>query len=70
MAQGMIGGSTPYNHQSLKDILSDINNWQGYSKTIQVQFENFIKENEQRFYNLEYELKQILQKHFKLQKHL
>ena len=59
MAQGMIGGATPYNHQSLKDIQSDINNWQGYSKTIQVQFENFIKENEQRFYNLEYDLKQI-----------
>ena len=59
MGQGMIGGATPYNHQSLEDIQSDINNWQGYSKIIQVQFENFIKQNEQRFNNLEYELKQL-----------
>lgn len=32
MAQGLIGGGTSYEEQSIQDILSDINNWVEYTK--------------------------------------
>lgn len=34
MAQGLFGGATSYESQSIKDILEDINNWIGYTEEI------------------------------------
>lgn len=39
MVQGIIGGMTPYEDQSLKDIQIDINRWQAYTNQIKTLFE-------------------------------
>lgn len=59
MVQGIMGGATPYNHQSLKEIQKDINAWKVFSKDIQVQFDEYIEMNNKLFDELPYDLKQI-----------
>jgi len=41
MVQGLIGGMTNYNNQSLNDIVGDINDWIGYS----LETKNFLEDN-------------------------
>lgn len=50
MAQGLIGGDTPYNDQSLSDIQTDINQWQAYTNNIKNFFEKTITKLEEMDY--------------------
>lgn len=43
MVQGIIGGMTPYDDQSLKDIQTDINVWQAYTNKTKTLFEETLK---------------------------
>lgn len=50
MAQGIIGGMTGYDDQSLKDIVEDIKNWKAYTIEIKREFEDGINELRERKY--------------------
>jgi len=50
MGQGMFGGATPYENQSLKEIQDDIKKWESYSNEINVLFSVTLKELEDRKY--------------------
>ncbi|PTK89256.1 hypothetical protein BUZ03_11665 [Staphylococcus gallinarum] len=50
MVQGIIGGMTPYDDQSLKDIQTDINVWQAYTNKTKNLFEETLKILQDRDY--------------------
>lgn len=50
MVQGIIGGMTPYEDQSLKDIQTDINIWQAYTNKTKILFEETLKILQDRDY--------------------
>ncbi|WP_276691998.1 hypothetical protein, partial [Exiguobacterium chiriqhucha] len=50
MGQGMFGGATPYENQSLKEIQDDIKKWESYSNEINGLFNVTLKELEDRNY--------------------
>ncbi len=50
MVQGIIGGMTPYEDQSLKDIQIDINRWQAYTNQIKTLFEETLNTLKNRNY--------------------
>jgi hypothetical protein len=50
MAQGIIGGMTGYDDQSVKDIIEDINNWKAYTIEIKKEFEDDIDKLKERKY--------------------
>lgn len=55
MAQGLIGGATSYEEQSLKDILEDINRWVEYTEEISLEINKGItKLKESNFWNKVY----------------
>ncbi|WP_422404280.1 hypothetical protein [Mammaliicoccus sp. JADD-157] len=50
MTQGLIGGMTPYEDQSLKDIQIDINKWQAYTNMTNTYFEETLETLDKRNY--------------------
>lgn len=50
MVQGLIGGMTGYEDQSLNDILEDINKWIGYTTEIKQYIEDGISTLKERGY--------------------
>jgi len=50
MTQGLMGGMTPYEDQSLKDIQIDINKWQAYTNMNKTFFEETLETLDKRDY--------------------
>lgn len=61
MVQFDIAGQTSYQNQSLKDIVTDINHWQGYVREINNHFSHFIVEHYNRISKLPFDARRVFE---------